>query len=239
MRLSSATKCRCCHLFSRLQTIYYASARLKFQRLNQENISQSQFKWPFLSVPNVNSFQTATSVFSSGTQITQSIRIVMVCNVSINLLVSKCLPPSVCPHSIFLYAVCGFSIWYQKGQVTPLMNCTRPINPITGKNLHSREDSSSCLDSGCFSEFLYWSHLELKKSMSNMSTICCILHYYCINQHNVKSTIFWDIALCNPFSVNRCFGGTYRLHLQGRKYKLIKKPAWKQVASSLFSPPWR
>jgi hypothetical protein len=29
----------------------------------------------------------------------------------------------------------------------------------------------------------------------------------------VKSTIFWDIMLCIPLSVNRRFGGTYRLHL--------------------------
>jgi hypothetical protein len=31
----------------------------------------------------------------------------------------------------------------------------------------------------------------------------------------VKSTIFWVIALCTPLKVNRRFGGTYRLHLQG------------------------
>jgi hypothetical protein len=33
----------------------------------------------------------------------------------------------------------------------------------------------------------------------------------------VKSTIFWDITPCSPLNVNRHFGGTYRLHLQGRK----------------------
>jgi hypothetical protein len=33
----------------------------------------------------------------------------------------------------------------------------------------------------------------------------------------VKSTIFWDITPCSPLSVNRSFGGTYRLHTQGRK----------------------
>jgi hypothetical protein len=32
----------------------------------------------------------------------------------------------------------------------------------------------------------------------------------------VKSTIFWDITSCSPLSVNR-FGGTCRLHLQGRE----------------------
>jgi hypothetical protein len=32
-----------------------------------------------------------------------------------------------------------------------------------------------------------------------------------------KSTIFWDITPCSLLSVNRRFGGTYRLHLQGRR----------------------
>jgi hypothetical protein len=46
----------------------------------------------------------------------------------------------------------------------------------------------------------------------------------------MKSAIFWDISPCSPLSVNRRFGGTYCLYLQGRKNKLSKKPAWKQVA---------
>jgi hypothetical protein len=50
---------------------------------------------------------------------------------------------------------------------------------------------------------------------------------------SMSSTIFWDITQCSPLSVNRRFGGTNRLHLQGRKNKLSKKPAWKQVASIL------
>jgi hypothetical protein len=47
----------------------------------------------------------------------------------------------------------------------------------------------------------------------------------------MKSTIFWDITPCSPLSVNRRFGGTYRLHLHGRKNKLSKKPARKQMAN--------
>jgi hypothetical protein len=43
----------------------------------------------------------------------------------------------------------------------------------------------------------------------------------------LKSTIFWDITPCNPLSVNRHFGGTYHLHLQGQRNKFSKKPAWK------------
>jgi hypothetical protein len=33
----------------------------------------------------------------------------------------------------------------------------------------------------------------------------------------MKSTIFWDITPCISMKVNRRFGGTYRLHLQGRR----------------------
>jgi hypothetical protein len=32
----------------------------------------------------------------------------------------------------------------------------------------------------------------------------------------MKNVVFWDVALCR-YWVNRRFGGTYRLHLQGRK----------------------
>jgi hypothetical protein len=45
----------------------------------------------------------------------------------------------------------------------------------------------------------------------------------------------WDITPCIPLSVNRRFGRTYRLHLQGRKNKFGKKPAWKRVASRVGS----
>jgi hypothetical protein len=33
----------------------------------------------------------------------------------------------------------------------------------------------------------------------------------------MKSIILWDITPCSPLSFNRCYGGTYRLHLQGRR----------------------
>jgi hypothetical protein len=34
----------------------------------------------------------------------------------------------------------------------------------------------------------------------------------------MKNAIFWDMAPCRS-GVNRCFGGMYRLHLQGRKIR--------------------
>jgi hypothetical protein len=47
----------------------------------------------------------------------------------------------------------------------------------------------------------------------------------------LKSNIFWDMTQCSPSSFNRRFGGTFRLHLQGRRNR-FSKPASKQVAST-------
>jgi hypothetical protein len=35
----------------------------------------------------------------------------------------------------------------------------------------------------------------------------------------MTNAVFWDVALCRSFELNRCFGRTYRLHLQGRKIR--------------------
>jgi hypothetical protein len=48
-----------------------------------------------------------------------------------------------------------------------------------------------------------------------------IKHSNAINKEqlrkNLKSTIFWDITLCSPLKINRHFGGTYRLYIQGER----------------------
>jgi hypothetical protein len=49
----------------------------------------------------------------------------------------------------------------------------------------------------------------------------------------MKSIIVWDMTPYSPLNVNRRFGGTYRLYLQGRRNKFSKKPASKQVATSV------
>jgi hypothetical protein len=33
----------------------------------------------------------------------------------------------------------------------------------------------------------------------------------------MKSSVFWDTTPSSPLNVNRCFGGTNRLHLQDRR----------------------
>jgi hypothetical protein len=39
----------------------------------------------------------------------------------------------------------------------------------------------------------------------------------------VNNTIFWDITPCSPLRVDRRFGGTYRLHVQGREISRARK----------------
>jgi hypothetical protein len=52
--------------------------------------------------------------------------------------------------------------------------------------------------------------------------------------YQMKSTIC-DITPCSLLSLNRSFGGTYRLHRQGRKNKLSKKPEFFPPAITLVS----
>jgi hypothetical protein len=49
----------------------------------------------------------------------------------------------------------------------------------------------------------------------------------------VKNAVFWDVAPCRS-CVNRRFGGTYRLHLQGRKIRKLGTSV-----SRWLQPPWR
>jgi hypothetical protein len=49
----------------------------------------------------------------------------------------------------------------------------------------------------------------------------------------MKNAVFWDVAPCRS-CVNRRFGGTYRLHLQGRKCRL-QPPAHAGSSHSDFS----
>jgi hypothetical protein len=42
----------------------------------------------------------------------------------------------------------------------------------------------------------------------------------------MKTSVFWDITPCSPLKVNGRFGGTYRLHLQGRISRARYQREW-------------
>jgi hypothetical protein len=92
-------------------------------------------------------------------------------------------------------------------------------------------------------------HLNIFYTEFNSPVCVCvcvcmhIMYYACIYSRPIcmhvdknsgcmvmKSIIFWDMPPCSPLSFNRRFGGTYRLHLQGRRNR-FSKPASKQVRS--------
>jgi hypothetical protein len=47
-----------------------------------------------------------------------------------------------------------------------------------------------------------------------------------------QEAFFWEIMPCSPLKINRYFGGTCLLHLQGRR--MSKKSGWKQVAGRIY-----
>jgi hypothetical protein len=54
----------------------------------------------------------------------------------------------------------------------------------------------------------------------------CLVGFEVFTAVVMKSIIIWDMMPCSPLSFNRRFGGTYRLHLQGRRNR-FSKPASK------------
>jgi hypothetical protein len=60
---------------------------------------------------------------------------------------------------------------------------------------------------------------EINKCLSllHQHAFCIRLGFPCnVRKLYLENAIFWDVASCRS-CVNRRFGGTYRLHLQGRK----------------------
>jgi hypothetical protein len=55
----------------------------------------------------------------------------------------------------------------------------------------------------------------------------------------MKRTVFWDITTCNPLKVNRRFGGTYRLYVQGRRIRRARNLLSRRYFAPLILRPWR
>jgi hypothetical protein len=51
--------------------------------------------------------------------------------------------------------------------------------------------------------------------------------------------IFWDITPCSPSKFGRRFGGTYRLHFQGRRISRARNQRKGRWPAQLILRPWR
>jgi hypothetical protein len=102
------------------------------------------------------------------------------------------------------------SIWCQ--EMTVKINCNA-INKNTSSSLAQVDISILCRSHKCSS----------------------IIDFYINELVGLMGFLQWWLWRCVVRCVNRRFGGTYRLHLQGGKNKFGKKPAWKQVACTLVS----
>jgi hypothetical protein len=54
---------------------------------------------------------------------------------------------------------------------------------------------------------------------------------------SIESTVFWDVMLFNPIEGLRRFGGTYFLHLQGRKISHTKSTNESATSVSHYAEP--
>jgi hypothetical protein len=82
---------------------------------------------------------------------------------------------------------------------------------------------TSFLPASSLDGMAYWA-LRYLTALYQLHKSCGIVWNKKITLYNVgfevytavimKSIIFWDISPCSPLSVNRRFGGTYRLHLR-------------------------
>jgi hypothetical protein len=82
---------------------------------------------------------------------------------------------------------------------------------------------------------LHSPHMEESQSYVRFEVLTAVV---------MKSIIFCDITPCSPLKVNRRFGGTYRLHLQGRKISRARNQReirWQAEAllARLIFRPWR
>jgi hypothetical protein len=62
-----------------------------------------------------------------------------------------------------------------------------------------------------------WQHRWTKRSILQIFLAYLRVGFEFLTAVVMKSSIFWDITPCSPLKVNWRFGGTCRLHLQGRK----------------------
>jgi hypothetical protein len=82
-------------------------------------------------------------------------------------------------------------------------------------------------------------YFELQRQIANEYILSeystCVAEKYLPTFHILKSIIFWDVTPCSLLSCSRRFGGTYLLHLQGRRNNICLPPACLLVLAEIIS----
>jgi hypothetical protein len=60
-------------------------------------------------------------------------------------------------------------------------------------------------------------NVALKELDTERLTVNCMIGFEALTALVMKSSIFWNKTLCSSLKLSRRFGGTYCLHLQGRR----------------------
>jgi hypothetical protein len=76
-------------------------------------------------------------------------------------------------------------------------------------------------------------------SCGKLSVSVCPFLRWSGQRSSLKSSVFWDITPCSPLKVNWRFGGTCRLHLQGRRVSQVRNLLVACFLAWLILRPWR
>jgi hypothetical protein len=70
----------------------------------------------------------------------------------------------------------------------------------------------------CLGTNSFYTWDRISSNMTLISITTTLVRFEVFTGVTMKNAVFWDMAPCSS-CVNRRFGGTYRLHLQGRKIR--------------------
>jgi hypothetical protein len=114
---------------------------------------------------------------------------------------------------------------------------TSPMQPVDTWFHHFRILGAQY--KSCSSTLRHILNCPLVSAHLGSNVLLCIWIYIVWTKY--KLNILWDVTLCSPLKVNRHFGGTYGLHLQGRvsrgsyQQELCLPPASTLVSFSAYS----
>jgi hypothetical protein len=129
---------------------------------------------------------------------------------------------------------------YPNSRLKGLTKATNTLDILRGIRIGRLPNTSQKPELTCS---VIWDWLWMMKLENSLTTQFRTL--YSKWSDKMKNTVFWDITPFSPLKVTRCFGETYRLHLQGRRISRAEfcldllwfclTPAFKLLSCSAYS----